>query len=786
MVKKDKTRLLFDMGDGLPDQPGQVVRVAVDTGADSAFDYLLPEGFGTAAVGQRVEVPFGKNNKLVAAFVLEVLTDPDAIQKSRRFKLKSIRKILDPAPLLNDQLMALARWIAEYYICPLGQVLAAIIPAAVKHDAGAKTRQFFYLDQTQTEAFAAVKSKKQMAILNILQTLEVFDEAKALEKDSLLRQADCKVSPLKQLIREGLVRVAARRVIWSLPAIPKGLEYSGKEVILNDDQARAIDHLSAQIHSDTFGVTLLFGVTDSGKTEVYIRAIEACIRQGKTAIVLLPEIALTAQTVERFRSRFEKVAVLHSALTPPQRNSQWQVIKNGQADVVIGARSAIFAPLTNLGLVVVDEEHESSYKQDTIPRYHGRDVAIKRAQLANAHCLLGSATPSLETLTNCQTKPFYTLMELPHRVTKMPMPRMQLVDMTQAFHNTGQKGPHILSPALLKELQTTLERQEQAIVLLNRRGYSNFVYCPSCRHTLHCMNCDVTLTFHKKPEMEQPEDTAIGQHIRSGYAICHYCLSKTLVPKHCPLCQKPMTMIGLGSQRLEEELNARLPQARIRRIDSDSMDGQDYYALLDDFAAGKIDILAGTQMLAKGLHFPNVTLVGIISADTALTLPDFRANERTFQLLSQVAGRAGRGDKPGRVLVQTLLPDAPAIKYALKYDFAGFVKDELEHRKACFLPPYWRMAIIQMRHVKFEMLEKAGKNLRQQLDLTVQRLGMDIKIRGPMPATISRIQRFHRLQIILQAPTAADLQRFLTEIRTQSPIRPAVGIYYDVDPIFIM
>jgi primosomal protein N' (replication factor Y) len=363
---------------------------------------------------------------------------------------------------------------------------------------------------------------------------------------------------------------------------------------------------------------------------------------------------------------------------------------------------------------------------------------------------------------------------------------MQLVDMTQAFHNTGQKGPHILSPALLKELQTTLERQEQAIVLLNRRGYSNFVYCPSCRHTLHCMNCDVTLTFHKKPEMEQPEDTAIGQHIRSGYAICHYCLSKTLVPKHCPLCQKPMTMIGLGSQRLEEELNARLPQARIRRIDSDSMDGQDYYALLDDFAAGKIDILAGTQMLAKGLHFPNVTLVGIISADTALTLPDFRANERTFQLLSQVAGRAGRGDKPGRVLVQTLLPDAPAIKYALKYDFAGFVKDELEHRKACFLPPYWRMAIIQMRHVKFEMLEKAGKNLRQQLDLTVQRLGMDIKIRGPMPATISRIQRFHRLQIILQAPTAADLQRFLTEIRTQSPIRPAVGIYYDVDPIFIM
>ncbi len=774
------------MADAQPDQSGQVVRVAVDTGADNVFDYLLPEGIGTAAVGQRVEVPFGKINKVVPAFVLEVLTDADAVQKSKKFKLKSVRKIFDPIPLLNDQLMALARWIAEYYVCPLGQVLAAIVPAAVKQDAGAKTKQFFYLAAEQAEAIAAVKSKKQQAILNILQTLNAIDESKAVEKEDLLHQADCKVSPLKQLIRAGLVRVAARRVIWTLPAIPKGLEYNGKNVTLNDEQKRAIDHLSAQIHSGKFGVTLLFGVTDSGKTEVYIRAIEACLKQGKTAIVLLPEIALTTQTIERFRSRFEKIAVLHSGLTAPQRNSQWQMIKNGQADVIIGARSAIFAPLSNLGLVVVDEEHEASYKQDTVPRYHGRDVAIKRAQLAEAHCLLGSATPSLETLTNCQIKSFYSLMELPHRVTKMPMPKMQLVDMTQAFHNTGEKGPHILSPALFKELQATLDRQEQAIVLLNRRGYSNFVYCPGCRHTLQCMNCDVTLTFHKKPDMDKPEDTAMGAHIRSGYAICHYCLSKTLVPKLCPLCQKPMTMIGLGSQRLEEELNARLPQARIRRIDSDSMAGQDYYSLLDDFAAGKIDILAGTQMLAKGLHFPNVTLVGIISADTALTLPDFRANERTFQLLNQVAGRAGRGDKPGRVLVQTYLPDAPVIKYALKYDFAGFVKDELEHRKACSLPPYWRMAIIQMRHVNYEQLEQAGKNLRQQLDLTIQRLGMDIKIRGPMPATISRIQRFHRLQIILQAPTAADLQRFLADLRTQPPIRPAVGIYYDVDPIFIM
>ncbi|MBM4103699.1 MAG: primosomal protein N' [Planctomycetes bacterium] len=784
-MKKDATKNLFESMNKPDLPPGKVIRVAVDTGADSEFDYLLPDGMGSIAPGWRVEIPFGKNNKLVAAFVVKVLTDPDEIEKSKRFRLKAVKKIIDPAPLLDDRQMALARWIAEYYVCPLGQVLAAIVPAAVKKDAGAKTEHCIYLAPADTKA-PAPKSKKQKAIIEFLRTHQAIGGSAAIEKKSLLHDAQCTDAPLKQLIRNGLVKVIARRTIAALPAVPKEFAAEPKQIILNAEQQRAFDHITRQVRSDRFGATLLFGVTDSGKTEVYIRAIDACIQMGKQAIVLLPEITLTAQTVERFEKRFKKIAVLHSALTDSQRNAQWQMIKAGDADVVIGARSAVFAPLQRLGLIVVDEEHEPSYKQDTVPRYHGRDTAIKRAQLAGAHCLLGSATPSLETLANCQSKSFYTMLELPHRVTKQPMPQMQLVDMTVAFEGTGQKSPHILSPALLAELKNTLERGQQAILLLNRRGYSNYIYCPSCRHSLHCMNCDVTLTFHKERRMNTPEDTAFGAHVKGGYAVCHYCLSKTLVPDKCPLCGKRMMMLGLGSQRLEEELAARLPHARIRRVDSDSMSGRDYYRVLDDFAAGSIDILAGTQILAKGLHFPNVTLVGIVSADTSLSLPDFRANERTFQLINQVAGRAGRGDAPGRVIVQTWLPDAPVIKYALKYDFAGFVKDEMQHRKSCCLPPVWRMAIIQMRGAKYEQLDAAAKVMSERLAQTIARLGLEIRVRGPMPAIISRIQSYHRIQIILEAPTAADLQTLFADLRIQAPIRPAAQVYYDVDPIYVL
>jgi primosomal protein N' (replication factor Y) len=785
-MTKDKTKSLF--GDGLDDTSdvsGGIVRVALDTGADSLFDYVVPEHLGAVGAGQRVQVPFGRANKLCQAFVVKVIDDPDEIAKCRRFRLKAVKAVLDETPLLDEQLLQLAQWISQYYVCPLGQALSAMIPAAVKKDVGVKKKAIVYLLPEADAQIETLTSKKQQALIDVLQTAGAVDSDSALEKSTLLECAECTDAPLKQLVHKKLVKIAKKQFLQSLPVVPNGLRVEPGTVVLNEDQQKALDFVSREIDNRNFGVSLLHGVTDSGKTEVYIRAIQACIAAGRRAIILLPEIALTAQTVQRFSSRFENVAILHSQLSGPQRNAQWQSIKNNQVDVVIGARSAIFAPVSDLGLIVIDEEHEASYKQDTVPRYHGRDVAVKRAQLANVHCILGSATPSLETLHNCKTKKHYTLLELPKRVMDLPMPEMKVVDMTTAFADTEHSGVNLISPPLRRHLGEILQRKEQAILLLNRRGYSNFVYCPSCRHSLTCRNCDVTLTFHKK-HMQERNETVLGRHMVGGYAICHYCLSKTLVPKQCPLCGKGMTMIGLGSQRLEEELAKKLPQARVRRIDSDSMAGQDYYDILRDFADQKIDILAGTQMLAKGLHFPNVTLVGIISADTALFLPDFRSNERTFQLISQVAGRAGRSEKKGTVYIQTFFPQHPAIEFAMRYDFKSFLEKELEHRQSCGLPPFCRMAIVAMRDAKFDRLTAAAEQMRLRLEGIISTERLPVSLRGPLEPAIGRIQRQHRLQFILQAPSPVDLQRLFERFRVMAPLRPAVQTQVDIDPIGVL
>jgi len=378
------------------------------------------------------------------------------------------------------------------------------------------------------------------------------------------------------------------------------------------------------------------------------------------------------------------------------------------------------------------------------------------------------------------------VVHLPKRVMDLPMPEMKLVDLRRQGGLT-QKGVSLISEPLAERLKETLAKKEQAILLLNRRGYSNFVFCPSCGHTLHCRNCDVTLTFHKsRARGSDRMRTITGKHIDYGYAICHYCLAQTLVPEKCPLCGKRMAMIGLGSQRLEEELARKFPDARVSRVDSDSMAGRDYYRVLRDFSEGRIDILAGTQMLAKGLHFPNVTLVGIISADTCLYLPDFRANERTFQLISHVAGRAGRSVKKGVVFVQTFLADQPAIRFALANDYSGFVQEELKHRKACNLPPFWRLAVIIMRDVNFDKLQGASKTIREEIDYIVERDNPAVIVRGPIPAVISRIQRFHRMQIIIQAPEAATIQRLFTSLRAGRAVRPAVKVAIDIDPVNLL
>jgi len=768
-----------------------VIRVAFESAADTEFDYGVPDEIWPIQLGQRVETPFGRKDKQEKGFCVEadVPFEQSFAAREKGRKLKTVKSVIDKEPLLNAELMDLARWISSYYVCPLGQVLAAMVPAAVKKGAGVKTRQYAYLTIIAAEVektISGLRGKKQKQIITCLHERKAFDSDSSIELNSLLETVGCGREPLKRLAEKQLLKITHKTILKSLPAIPTGISIKPEgHILLNDDQQKVLDSIKAQITSDIFGVTLLHGVTDSGKTELYIRAIQKVLQNGKSAIVLLPEIALTAQTVQRFNERFEKIAVMHSGLTAAQRNVQWQKIKSGDADVVIGARSAVFAPLFNLGLIVVDEEHEPSYKQDTAPRYNGRDVAIKRAQLANACCILGSATPSLEMLSNCHSKQHFTLLNLPKRVMDLPMPQMRLVDLKQG--EITQKGINLISEPLARHLKEILAKKEQAILLLNRRGYSNFVFCPSCKHTLHCRNCDVTLTFHKsKAPRYKRMRTVTGQHMNYGYAICHYCLAQTLVPEKCPLCGKGFTMIGLGSQRLEEELAKKFSDARISRIDSDSMASKDYYKLLQDFGEGRIDILAGTQMIAKGLHFPNVTLVGIISADTCLYLPDFRANERTFQLISQVAGRAGRSEKKGTVFVQTFLGNQPAIRFAVAGDFDGFVREELKHRRACNLPPFWRLAVIVLRDMKYEKLEEACKQMRQQIDRIIVREALKVTVRGPMPAVISRIQRFHRMQIIIQAPEAATIQRLFSRLRTEPPIRPAVKVAIDIDPINLL
>ncbi len=770
-----------------------IIRVAFEVGVDREFDYLVADELWPIRVGQRVEVPFGKKNKLQIGFCVGVDVSHREHRETQRkrgriFKLKKVSRVIDKEPLVNAGLMELARWIGSYYVCPLGQVLAAMVPGAVKKGAGVKTQRYVYLSISSADIEESVKQlrgKKQKQIVKFLEEKGAFSSKDAVELNRLLAGVGCTDAPVKKLAEKQVIKIAQKTILKSLPAIPDGMSLKTDKVVLNEDQQKALAHFKAEIESGRFGVTLLYGVTDSGKTELYIRAIEGALRKDRRAIVLLPEIALTAQTVQRFSARFERVAVMHSGLTAAQRNVQWQKIRSGEAEVVIGARSAIFAPLDRLGLIVVDEEHEPSYKQDTQPRYNGRDVAIKRAQLANAHCILGSATPSLETLFNCRSKKHFDVVRLPKRVMDLPMPEMKLVDLRQG--GLTQKGVSLISEPLAERLKEVLAKKEQAILLLNRRGYSNFVFCPSCKHTLHCRNCDVTLTFHKsRARGSDRMRTITGKHIDYGYAICHYCLAQTLVPEKCPLCGKGMVMIGLGSQRLEEELTRKFPDARVLRVDSDSMAGRDYYRVLGDFSDGRIDILAGTQMLAKGLHFPNVTLVGIISADTCLYLPDFRANERTFQLISHVAGRAGRSLKKGVVFVQTFLADQPAIQFALANDYNGFIQEELKHRKACNLPPFWRLAVIVIRDRNFDKLEAACKTIRERIDYIVERDNLAVTVRGPIPAVISRIQRFHRMQIIIQAPEAATIQRLFASLRAERSVRPAVKVAIDIDPVNLL
>lgn len=769
---------------------GHTIRVAIDAGVDQCFDYAVPLEMYPVGLGQRVLVPFGRGDKLVKGFCVGI--DLHSADKNSH-KIKCIKEVVDSKPLLTERCLELANWISEYYASPLGQTISAMIPAAVKKGTGIVKKRFLYLncsDQSseEDESLDELKSKlkrakKQLEVVLLLEKTKAFTPDDAIESSLISQTTGVSSAVVRKLIETGLVKTVKRSSINSLPAIPDDfVNSSAKDIVLNDEQIQALDHICHKLDTRSFEVSLLHGITDSGKTEIYIRAIDFALSQGRKAIVLLPEIALTTQTVRRFSSRFKRLAVLHSSLTDAQRNDQWQRIAAGKADVVIGARSAVFAPVENVGIIVVDEEHEGSYKQDVVPRYNGRDVAIKRAQIENAHCLLGSATPSLETLYNCQSKKHFKLLRLTKRVMDLPLPQMSCVDLSKIAFDPLKR---ILSEPLEENIKEVLERKEQAILLLNRRGYSNVVYCPSCKYILHCRNCDVSLTFHRNSKEDINQDSpALSRYIASGYTTCHYCGSRSLVPRQCPVCNHGLAMLGAGVQRLELELEQKFPQAKTRRIDSDSMRSADYYELLKDFAEGKIDILAGTQILAKGLHFPNVTLVGVVNADAVINSSDFRANEKTFQMISQVAGRTGRGNKPGKVIIQTMNPKQPAIRFAANYDFESFVDYELSLRQRCKLPPFSRMALILMRDASHERLEDASKFVTKAVQNIINAGSLDITVRGPMPCPIPRVSRMHRLQLVLIAPNPAILTKFFKIYRSQPPLKTSIKIAFDIDPIF--
>jgi primosomal protein N' (replication factor Y) len=537
-------------------------------------------------------------------------------------------------------------------------------------------------------------------------------------------------------------------------------------------------------------VFLLHGVTGSGKTEVYLQAIAHALEQGKGAIVLVPEISLTPQTVERFKARFGSgrlqtlVAVLHSHLSAGERHDEWHKIRQGRARIVIGARSAIFAPVELLGLVIVDEEHEHTYKQEEAPRYHARDVAIMRGRMENAVVVLGSATPSLESYYNCQQGK-YTLLELPERVDNQKMPRVRVVDMRQTAHK--EKGPPIFSPQLREAIQQRLERGEQTILFLNRRGYSTALQCRKCGFVANCPNCSLALTYHR------PE-----QRLR-----CHICGHTEIAPSVCPnqKCKNPaIRFAGTGTQKVEETLARLFPNARVRRMDADTMKRKDdYRKTLGDFRAGRTDILVGTQMIAKGLHFPNVTLVGIIYADLALHQPDFRAGERTFQLLTQVAGRAGRGDVEGEVFVQAFTPFHPAIQYARRHDFTGFYEQEIEFRKQLKYPPISRVALLTLKgrnedKVKFSaehlkrVLESKVQNPKSKVEPSDQSLDLrpwtsDLTISGPAPAPLLRAEQFYRYQIMLRTRAMSKLSQALAGIIETLALPEDMTLAVDIDPV---
>jgi primosomal protein N' (replication factor Y) len=579
-----------------------------------------------------------------------------------------------------------------------------------------------------------------------------------LELESTLKNAS---GAARSLARRGLVALTREPL-----SVLSGRERAPHE--LNAAQQNAFEQIRCAIEKHEFRTFLIHGVTGSGKTEVYLNAIDAALAAERSALLLVPEIALTPAVAGQFFSRFgERVAILHSAFSDAERADQWRRIRGGKALVVVGTRSGVFAPVRNLGLIIIDEEHDGSYKQEETPRYNGRDTAIVRAQHAGACVVLGSATPSLESRYNAE-RGKYTLLEMPERIQQRPMPRVDLIDMRQEFLETRKQNT--FSRALGDAIEERLKSGEQTMVLLNRRGYSSFVTCRSCGHRVECENCSITLTFHR----------------RDRRLLCHICNFARKVPSVCPQCQSEhIYFLGTGSEKVEEELHNLFPEARIARLDRDTVTGKKHYEqVLQAFREKSFDILVGTQMIAKGHDIPNVTLVGVVSADVGLGMPDFRAAERTFQLLTQVAGRAGRGDLPGIVLIQTINPDHYAVRFAAAQDYEGFYRKELQFRRLMHYPPFSAMANLLVRAAK----QEDALRMASELDMYLKPAPENIKIMGPAEAPVLRIKAEFRYQFLIKAASRKALNELLRSARDFARGRKwgATALVIDVDPLTLL
>ncbi len=777
-----------------PRPEGPFAKVAIERSLDRTLDYSIPRPFIHALrVGQRVRVPLGRRNKPAYGYVISIHDDCDFPT------IKPIMAIDDERVLVTPGLMELSRWIGRYYCTPLGTVIESVVPSAVKKRIGLDYVSAVRLAQPREQMQSVLEKTKAPKRRAILARLLLLEPDHSIDLVRLANEAGATAPTIRKLARLGLITITLEADFEALNTLSENLGTGrGPESIelpLNEDQQLAFDELHSRLESG-FSVNLLHGVTGSGKTEVYLRCIKAVVETGRQAIVLVPEIALTPQTVQRFTARFERVAILHSGLSASQRHRYWQQIWTGKADVVVGARSAVFAPLPNLGMIVVDEEHEASYKQDSAPRYHARDVAIKRAQIESIPVLLGSATPSLETYWRVQRQTpatqspevaqpkQYHLLTLPNRVRGLKMPEVELIDLKQEMRM--RRGVHLLSQRLEHLLKATVAEGHQAILLLNRRGYSNFVYCPSCTNVISCKYCDATMTYHRSAGVKA-RGGSNEEGVHTGQLHCHYCLAVNPLPEKCPDCGKKLSLFGLGTQRVEEELAKKFPDLKFARVDSDTMHhARDYEALLGRFARGEVQVMLGTQMIAKGLDYPNVTLVGVISGDTALSLPDFRAAERTFQLITQVAGRAGRGDAPGRVVLQTFMPKDPTILSAIRQDFTGFATSELLSRQQVGLPPITRMVRVILRDQEEAKLHTLSQNLAATLAEAIAKHGGAVTMKGPMPCAINRIAGYNRAQILLNSPSAARLQDVLLRVRKAGGFATSDRIAVDVDPVSLL